>query len=201
VERVEVSDAVMRAISLETTPSGIVVVFQMPRMPAKHGTFADAWLILVLDVLRDPGNLGACLRVAAGANCQHVLLAPGSVDPFNPKVVRGGMGAHARIQVLSMPWEGIRAACHGRAIWAAEAGGARRYDQIAWAGETPNALIIGGEASGISDEAHRLATGSITIPLANDVESLNAAVACGVILFEASRQRDFQREGVKIQKH
>jgi RNA methyltransferase, TrmH family len=185
VECLVVNDAVMREISLETTPPGVVVVFQMPATPP--ASIDDSGLILILDGLRDPGNLGACLRVAAGADCRRVLLAPGSVDPFNPKVVRGGMGAHARLTVASLDWDAIRAACQGRAVWAADAGGARRYDQVAWA--EPNALIIGGEASGISPEAHSLASGVVSIPLANNVESLNAAVACGVILFEAARQR------------
>lgn len=187
VECVEVSDAIMRDISLETTPPGVVVVFQMPPRAQPEAAFAGSWLVLILDALRDPGNLGACLRVAAGADCRHVVLAPGSVDPFNPKVVRGGMGAHARVTVSSMAWDEIRVACHTRPVWAADAGGAQRYDQVRWA--EPNALIIGSEASGISGEAREVVSGTVSIPLANNVESLNAAVACGVILFEAARQR------------
>jgi RNA methyltransferase, TrmH family len=187
VECFAVSDAMMRDVSLETTPPGILVVFHMPEARVDAVLAELGAPVLILDALRDPGNLGACLRVAAGADCRVVLLAPGSVDPFNPKVVRGGMGAHARIQVASMSWDEIRATCQGRAVWAAAANGQRRYDQVAWT--EPSAVIIGGEASGISREAQSLSTGITTIPLANAVESLNAAVACGVILFEAARQR------------
>jgi TrmH family RNA methyltransferase len=187
VEGIEVSDAVMRQVSLETTPPGVLAVFEM-RQTSPAEVIPDAkQLVLVLDGLREPGNLGACLRVAAGADCRYVLLAPGSVDPFNPKVLRGGMGAHARIHVLSLGWDEIGDVCRGRSVWAAQADGTRRYDEVAWS--DPSAVIIGGEASGISTGARKVATGSVTIPLANDVESLNAAVACGVILFEAARQR------------
>jgi RNA methyltransferase, TrmH family len=187
VECFAVSDSIMRDVSLETTPPGMLVVFHMPEARVDAVLAELRAPVMILDALRDPGNLGACLRVAAGADCRVVLLAPGSVDPFNPKVVRGGMGAHARIQVAAMSWDEIRATCRGRAVWAATANGQRRYDQVAWA--EPSAVIIGGEASGISREAQAHVTGTTAIPLANAVESLNAAVACGVILFEAARQR------------
>ena len=187
VECIEVSDAIMREVSLETTPPGVLVVFQAPPVASAHLKINSSSLLLILDGLRDPGNLGACLRVAAGADCRVVLLAPGSVDPFNPKVVRGGMGAHARLTIASLTWDQIGSVCQGRAVWAADAQGTRRYEEVAWC--EPNALIIGGEAGGISAEARQLARGTVTIPLANSVESLNAAVACGVILFEAARQR------------
>ncbi|MCL5996005.1 MAG: RNA methyltransferase [Chloroflexi bacterium] len=187
VECIEVNDTVMREVSLETTPPGVLVVFDLPHSSVDEVVTTGPGVVLILDALRNPGNLGACLRVAAGADCRHVLLAPGSVDPYNPKVVRGGMGAHTRIHVLSLSWAEISAVCHRRAVWAAEASGAKSYDQVMWT--DPAALIIGGEASGISGEARKCATGTITIPLANRVESLNAAVACGVILFEAARQR------------
>ena len=195
VECTAVSDAVMREVSVETTPPGVLVVFHLPVVKLDDVLHTAYSLILILDALRDPGNLGACLRVAAGADCKLVLLAPGCVDAFNPKVVRGGMGAHARLTIDSLGWEEIGQVCAGRAVWAAEAKGAergtergaRRYDEVPW--RVPNALIIGGEASGLSPEARRISTGAVYIPLANQVESLNAAVACGVILFEAARQR------------
>jgi TrmH family RNA methyltransferase len=187
VECTVVSDAVMREVSVETTPPGVLVVFHLPALNLDEVRRQAHPLILVLDALRDPGNLGACLRVAAGADCRLVLLAPGSVDAYNPKVVRGGMGAHARLTIIGAGWDEISSLCVGRQVWAAEANGARRYDEVPW--REPNALIIGGEASGISPQARRISTGAVCIPLANHVESLNAAVACGVILFEAARQR------------
>jgi TrmH family RNA methyltransferase len=187
VESVVVSDAVMREVSVETTPPGVLAAFHLPPATLSDVARQSYSLILVLDALRDPGNLGACLRVAAGADCKLVLLAPGCVDAYNPKVVRGGMGAHARLTIAGLSWDEIGQVCAGQQVWVAEASGARRYDQVPW--REPNVLVIGGEASGISPAARQLATGAVCIPLANQVESLNAAVACGVILFEAARQR------------
>jgi TrmH family RNA methyltransferase len=187
VEYVEVSEAVMRKCSDETTPPGVLAVFHIPHPGSPNPGTPDDRLILVLDELREPGNLGACLRVAAGADARLVLLAPGCVDAYNPKVVRGGMGAHARQSIASCTWDEIAQVVAGRSVWTAEAGGSRRYDTVPWC--EPNALIIGGEVEGISPDAHRIRTGSVMIPLANGVESLNAAVACGIILFEAARQR------------
>ncbi len=181
-----VSEQTMRGLSGEVTPPGILAVFHMPAAPDPAAA-RSAPTILVLDGLRDPGNLGACLRVAAGADCRPVLLSPGCVDLYNPKVVRGAMGAHARILAWQRPWSDIRSVCEGRAVWVADAAGLRDYDTVDW--RQPNAIVIGGEAAGISPEARNMAAGALRIPLANHVESLNAAVACGVILFEAARQR------------
>ncbi|MCL4507119.1 MAG: RNA methyltransferase [Chloroflexi bacterium] len=182
-----VDEAVMRAVSVETHPPGVLAVFSIPATSPEQIRSSLPGQILILDAIRDPGNLGACLRVAAGADGRLVILSPGSVDPYNPKVLRGGMGAHARLIVSNMDWDAIHDVCQGRSVWAAEAVGSCSYDSVPW--RDPNAVIIGGEATGISADAHRLASGTISIPLANQVESLNAAVACGVILFEAARQR------------
>ncbi len=187
VECVTVTDTIMRSVSQETTPPGVLVVFNLPRFDVATLAQSLPDQVLILDTLRDPGNLGACLRVAAGSDCRLVLLSPGCVDPYNPKVVRGGMGAHARIQVVRVSWDDIRQLCAGRPIWAADANGKHTYDAVAWT--APNALIIGSEAAGLSAEALAQATAIVTIPLSNHLESLNAAVACGVILFEAARQR------------
>ncbi|HEY3289695.1 MAG TPA: RNA methyltransferase, partial [Anaerolineae bacterium] len=187
VECLDVTEVVMKSVSIETTPPGIVVVFHQPDHQLDTIRQALPTQILILDAIRDPGNLGACLRVAAGADCRLVLLAPGCVDPFNPKVVRGGMGAHVRLQVVSASWDEIRQINSGRDVWAADANGSLAYDRVQWT--KPNALIIGSEATGLSADARDCATGLVTIPLANQLESLNAAVACGVMLFEAARQR------------
>lgn len=192
IEQHVIADALMNELSDETTPSGALAVFEMPT----H-TPSESWQhVLILDTMRNPGNLGACLRVAAGAGCDAVLLSRGCVDPFNPKVVRGGMGAHARLPILQMEWSQIAAVCQGKSVFAADAHGALRYDQADW--RAPSALIIGGEASGISADAHALVTHTLRIPLSNAVESLNAAVACGIILFEAKRQREIGSAGSLI---
>lgn len=178
-----VSEEVMTEVSDVTTPPGVLAVAPMPQLawPARL-----TWG-LILDNVRNPGNLGTILRAAAGAGVEGVLLTPGCVDAYNPKVLRGGMGAHLRLPVVRLGWEGIAERTRGVAVWLAAADGERSYSGVDW--RQPSALIIGSEAEGGGQEAARLATGRVAIPLAAATESLNAALAAGIILFEAARQR------------
>lgn len=149
-------------------------------------------IILVLDGISDPGNLGTILRTALAADVDEALLAPGCADPLNPKVVRAGSGAHFHLPVrANLSWPAIQEALQGspaaRQALLAEAGAHDAYDSFDLTQRT--ALIIGNEAHGPSSEARRVATTGVTIPMWNKIESLNAAMAAGVILFEAARQR------------
>ena len=168
------------------TPQGILAVFPFPRIPPVPEDQAP--LVLVLDRLRDPGNLGTLLRAAAGAGVNAVYLSPATVDPWNPKVIRAGMGAHFRVPLLPLDTETqeiLRERLPRRVISSATA--TQPYDAVDWTG--PTALVVGGEAEGVSPEMEAWGTEQVSIPLAHDVESLNAAVAGAVILFEAARQR------------
>lgn len=178
-----VSDEVMRYVSDTQQPQGIIGVFPMP-IP-KLSQHPER--ILILDAIRNPGNMGTMLRTAAGAGAQAVLLSPDCVDPYNPKALRGGMGAHFRVPVAEQSWEDIAAYCQGLTVYLADSQGDVRYDEADWSAAW--ALIIGSEAHGASDEARLLAQSRVYIPLAAETESLNAAVAAGVILFQAMRQR------------
>lgn len=166
-------------------PQGILALFPWPEPapPAAAAPFA-----LVLDRLRDPGNLGTLLRAAAGAGVDAVFLTPATVDPFNPKVVRAAMGAHFRVPLGALDEAAAR---HLRAVHplraVARADAPTPYDALDWRG--PAALIVGSEAEGVSPEVAALATTDVAIPLAPGVESLNAAVAGAVLLFEVARQR------------
>ena len=184
VEAIEVSRAVMAACSEAETPPGLLAVVPFPHLePPPRPT-----LLLIADALRDPGNLGTLLRSAAASGVDAVLLAPETVDAFNPKVVRGAMGAHFRIPIVAADWEHIASRVLGMQVWVAAAGAQAVYTQVDWT--KPCALIVGGEAEGAGEPAAKLATGRVRIPLARGVESLNAGVAASVILFEAARQRD-----------
>lgn len=172
-------------LSEVVTPQGVLAVFPFPELPLSA---TDDPLFLVLDRVRDPGNLGTLLRAAAGAGVDAVFLSPASVDPYNPKVVRAGMGAHFRLPLRTLDDQAraeIEARCPLRVV--ASGGAATTYDQIDW--RQPAALIIGSEAAGVGDDGLALGTGAAAIPLAAGVESLNAGVAGAVILFEAARQR------------
>jgi TrmH family RNA methyltransferase len=176
-----VSDEVLAACADTETPQGVLVVVSFVHLEPRPG------LLLLLDQIRDPGNLGTLLRSAEAAGVGQVLLAPNTVDHYNPKVVRGAMGAHFRLAVTSLGWPAIGAQVTGRAVWLADAHGEVQYDAVDWT--QPSALIVGGEATGASKQSADLATGRVAIPMAGGVESLNAAMAATVILFEAARQR------------
>lgn len=180
---IPVTPEVMRHISLTETPQGAVGIF--PIFPPSAPKVLKR--VLILDGVADPGNMGTILRTAAAAGIDIVLLAPGSTDAYNPKALRAGMGAHFRIPVMDASWAQIEQALSGLDVRLADMSGGPAYDRVDWA--QPWALIIGSEAHGASDQAARLAGTRIVIPMAARTESLNAAVACGVILFEAARQR------------
>jgi len=180
-----VTPAVMKALSDTVTPQGVLAVAEIPQWPApakpKH-------IGLILDQWRDPGNLGTALRSAEAAGVDWVILTQDTVDPFSPKVVRGGMGAHFRQPIFAdWTWENIASVLSGAPLYLADAGAQMPYDQVDWT--LPSALIVGGEARGPSDAARRLGAVEISIPMHGNAESLNAAVASSAILLEASRQR------------
>ena len=178
-----VSESVMEACSDTVTPQGILAVLPFPDLiPPEPATF-----VLIVDRLRDPGNLGTLLRTALAAGVEQVLLAPGTVDFTNPKVVRSAMGAHLWLPIIDADWTTIAGTVSDCAVWLAAAGGATPYTNVDWT--RPAALIVGSEAHGAGDRACSLAEGGVAIPIEPVVDSLNAAVAAAVILFEVVRQR------------
>ncbi len=194
--RLEVSERVIESISEMQTSQGVVSVLPLsafaPRQTSARRPPATRPALLVLDGLSDPGNMGTILRTALAADVAEVLLTPNCVDCFSPKVVRAAAGAHVALPVaVDQTWdaieEHIEKHCRGkRRVLLAEAGSSRSYFEQDL--RTPFALITGNEAHGPSPEARQRATISISIPLANKVESLNAAMATGIILYEAVRQ-------------
>ncbi len=161
------------------TPSGILAVCALPRLPYPE----RAAFVLLLDRIKDPGNLGAMLRTASAAGVDGVALLKGTADPFNPKVLRAGMGAQFRVPLAHL----TDAELPALPIVLADASGRLRYDAFDWTQDV--ALAIGAEAHGFSDAVQARAAARVYIPMARDTESLNAAAAVAVILFEARRQR------------
>lgn len=193
---IEVSERVIESIGEAQTSQGIVSVlpldaFDPARLRAQRPPALRSAL-LILDDLADPGNMGTILRTALAADVDGVLLTPGCVDYYSPKVVRAAAGAHIALPIeANLSWSVIteKVATHcGREapVLLAEAGSSHVYYEQDL--KSPFALIIGNETHGPSDEARALATQAISIPLANGVESLNAAMATGIILYEAVRQ-------------
>jgi TrmH family RNA methyltransferase len=184
VELVPCSTAVFATLSETVTPQGIAAVVDLPRLPVP----VPRTLTLLLDQVRDPGNAGTLLRSAAAAGVELVVFGPETVDPFNEKVLRAGMGAHFRIPIrICEQWDEVSAWVDvTQPLYLAEAAGTVNYDEVDWS--MAATLVVGGEASGASAWVRRQAV-AITIPMQGETESLNAAVAGSVILFEAARRR------------
>lgn len=178
----EVSDEILQYCSATETAPGILAVVPIvtQELPAKPA------FLLVADQIANPGNLGTLLRSAAASGVDAVLLTGGTVDAYNPKVVRGAMGAHFRLPIQSTTAQNLKQHLTGCTVWIAEAGASQRYTQVDWT--VPSALVIGSEAHGPQVWLSDLGKG-VSIPLSGGVESLNAAVAGSVILFEMQRQR------------
>jgi len=177
----EASDAVMQAASSTETPQGIIAVVPFVELPMP----APPQFALILDTVRDPGNVGTILRSARGAGVDAVFCTPGTTDPYNDKVVRAAMGAHFRVPLRVVTWEHLADALRGISrVYLADARGEIEYTHADWT--RPVALIVGGEAEGASEEARKIAKSRVSIPMRGGAESLNAAMAATVLLFEAA---------------
>jgi RNA methyltransferase, TrmH family len=189
-----VSPHVMKAASDTETSQGILAVMPIRPIPLPHSPD----FILLLDHLKDPGNLGTILRTAAAAGVQAVLLFPGCADPFAPKVVRAAMGAHFHLPIHQHHWEEAAQYLaevekgYKVEVYLADSSGGEVYTHVNFT--NPAALLVGGEAAGAGDEASRLAKRKVHIPMPGKAESLNAGVAAALLLFEVVRQRNLAGE-------
>lgn len=183
----EVPAALFDNLSGTETSQGILAVVSRQKLPLPPALN----FIVIADGLRDPGNLGTLLRSASAAGVQAVLLTPGTADAFAPKVVRSGMGAHFRLPILEQNWDEIGALCRQPGnpirIYLSDA----ERGELLWQTDlrAPCALVIGAEAEGVTPQATAHASAYLRIPMPGHSESLNAAVAAGVLLFEVIRQR------------
>ncbi len=178
-----VSERVMAACSSTESPPGLLAVVSMPQLtPPQPITLA-----VLADRLGDPGNLGTLMRTALAAGAEVLFLTHGSVDPFNPKVVRAAMGAHFHLPIEKVGAKALGSRLAGLNLWLAEAGAGPAYHQVDW--RPPSALILGSEAHGAGRALRALAARSVHVPMLGPVESINVATAAAVILFEIARQR------------
>ncbi len=180
---IPVSDEVMQEMSDTTTPQGILGVVPF----IENDLNEDGACVLIVDGVSDPGNMGTLMRSAAAARVHSLVLTAGTVDIYNPKVVRSAMGAHFHLPIRQYSWEGIAERVKDRVVFVADSGGGSPYHQIDWT--QPSALIVCDEAHGPSLEAKRLAHVPVTIMMPGQIESLNVAIAASIILFEIVRQQ------------
>lgn len=184
VETDEVTEQLLTSTSDTKNPQGLLAVLELKALPVPKQTN----FVLILDEIRDPGNLGSLLRSAAAAGVQAVFLTLGSADAYAPKVVRAGMGAHFRLPIHTLDWNEIRNKLQGLKFVLTE----MDAPLACWNTDLRQglAIIIGGEADGASAAAHQVCDERIHIPMAAGTESLNAAAAGAIIMFEVKRQRD-----------
>lgn len=182
----QVSEHVMRAASDTQTPQGILAVLPQRSLPLP----SPLDFVFIPDQVRDPGNLGTMLRTAEASGVGAVFVPPGTVDVYAPKVVRSAMGAHFRLPIYSLGWQDIKNQVQTTQlrVVVAAAGAGTAYTQADL--YSPLALVIGSEAQGAGEKARLLANELIHIPMPGGAESLNAAIAAAVLLFEVVRQRE-----------
>jgi RNA methyltransferase, TrmH family len=184
VEQVSAEDFASAADT--DSPQGILAIARVPKRSLADIPSGDTVRLLVLDAIQDPGNVGTILRTAGALKATATFSLPGTVDLWNAKVVRSGMGAHFHHPCLSGTWDDLDAFRRDRSIslWAADAGG----ESIEGLGRPARiALVVGNEGSGLSSAARQRADRIVALPIADSTESLNVAVATGILLYELRR--------------
>lgn len=191
-----VAAAVFRQVAVTESPQGILAVVRMRRWtweecclppPAIPGAAA---LVILVDGVQDPGNLGTIIRAGEALGASGVVLGQGTVDRHNPKAVRATMGAIFRFPVtedvdLAAVIPGLRG--RGFQVVVADPRGKRRVDGVDWL--RPSALLLGNEGAGVNPALAELADMSASVPMPGRAESLNAGMATAIMLYEALRQR------------
>ena len=181
-------DALFKLASEVETPQNVIFSCEQPQWTAD--ALDGAGQVLLLDGLQDPGNLGTILRTAEGAGVTGILMTEGCVDLYNPKVIRSTMGSIYRMPfcyvsdfgaaIRELKKEGVK-------WYAAHLRGSGGHDTMDYTG--PSGFLIGNESKGLSDKTADLADAYVRIPMCGQVESLNAAVASAILMYEANRQR------------
>ena len=186
-----VTDDVMKSMSDTQTPQGILCVVKQPSCVIEDimGN-KKSHLLLILEGLQDPGNLGTIFRTSEAAGVTGIIMSRDTVDIYNPKTIRSTMGSIYRVpfiysEDLYTDLDKLRA--HGISVYAAYLTGSVSYDKCDYRSDT--AFLIGNEGNGLSDKALSHSDTRVRIPMEGSVESLNAAVSAAVLMYEAHRQR------------
>lgn len=185
-----VADNVFDRMSQTQTPQGIMAVVRMKDNSLSDMLSGNPLLILV-ENLQDPGNLGTIIRMGEGAGVTGVIMSPNTVDIYNPKTIRSTMGSIFRVPFIYVQDFGEAVSeCQksGVKVYAAHLDGNNTY--LGEDYSMPTAFLIGNEGNGLTDDITKQADTLIRIPMEGEVESLNAAIACTILTYEAVRQRN-----------
>lgn len=181
----QLTDQLVAKISDTGNSQGIFGVFRINPTISSHCRF-----LLVADQIRDPGNLGTLMRSAKAMGVDGVITTPGTVDAYSPKVVRSAMGVHFALPVAALTWDEINRLFpkgeSGISFWVTVVSGGESI--LTLDSEFPVALVVGGEADGVSAEAIERSDIKVTIPMWGNTESLNAGVAGSIALYEIMRK-------------
>ena len=187
-----VSDEVLAKMSDTKTPQGVLCLLKWPEYSLDDLLSRSSGVFVVLEDLQDPGNLGTIIRTGEGAGITGVIMSGNTVDIFNPKTIRATMGSIYRVPfvyVQDMEETIKRLQKANVAVYAAHLKGERYYDAFDYT--KGSAFLIGNEGNGLKEETALLADTYVKIPMAGQVESLNAAIATTLFMYEAARQRGF----------
>lgn len=182
VEIADVSHKEFSSASATDSPQGVLALAEVPTHTLESLLVDGRARFVVLDAVQDPGNVGTIVRTAAALGAVATIALPGTVDLWNPKVVRSAMGAQFHLPVLSCTWEVLRTFLHNRDVplWGADSAGTPlgRNEVLS----SPLAIAVGNEGAGLSDLVRSGAARLVSIPISPLAESLNVAVATGILL-------------------
>jgi RNA methyltransferase, TrmH family len=183
VETIELGDKDFASAAQTESPQGVLAIGQVPTRSLSTLELPAVCRLVVLDGIQDPGNSGTVIRTAAALGASATVALPGTVDLWNSKVIRSSMGAQFHHPALHVDWPELARFLESERVelWAADAQGepierGRAVDRLA--------IVVGNEGSGLSSETRARAQRVVSLPIAGPVESLNVAVAAGIILFE-----------------
>ena len=186
----EVTEDVMKKMADTQTPQGILAIVKQRAWTLEDMT-KDNPLLLILENIQDPGNLGNMFRTGEGAGVTGIIMSSDMADVYNPKVVRSTMGAIFRVPFLYVDsiaeFTEKLGREHGITSYAAHLKGTKNYDEMDY--KKPSAFLIGNEGNGLTKQAADAASDYVLIPMLGEVESMNAATSAAILTFEAARQR------------
>ncbi len=193
IEYETVSDTVFQRMSDTKTPQGVLCIVRQPEYEWKDLIRGEQTHLLVLEGIQDPGNLGTIFRTGEGAGITGIIMS-GCADLFAPKTVRSTMGSICRVPFYTVT-DLQKTLCILKekriSIYAAHLKGQKYYDALDYRGAV--AFLIGSEGNGLTEETARQADAYLKIPMGGHLESLNAAMAAGILMYEVNRQRRGER--------
>lgn len=192
-EIIEISAEVYQKLAYRSSTEGLIAIFKTRNTSLEELKFTnDNPLILVAEAPEKPGNIGAILRTADAAKVDAVILANPKTDLYNPNIIRSSVGCVFTNQVASGSTSEIISFLNRQSIgiYAAALQASEAYHKVDFTG--PSAIVVGTEATGLSEEWLQNSKRNIIIPMSGEIDSMNVSVAAGILIFEAKRQRGFR---------